>query len=102
MTLDFYSPKPRRLVFILFILLCLVFSGTVFGKKHSSGRSARTQIGRKGSARNRSTSRRGRQVARGSRRARGSRVSARDVRRERAVIAREQAANVKALERRLH
>src|SRR5919206_4422907 len=102
MTLDFYSPKSRRFVFILFILICLAFSGTVFGrKKHSSGRSARAQRG-KASARNRSTSRRGRQVARNSRRGRGSRLSAREVRRQRALVAREQAASIKALERRLH
>src|ERR1041385_7671944 len=102
MTLDFYSPKSRRFVFILFILLCLAFSGTVFGrKKHSSGRSARASKG-KASARNRSTSRSGRQVARSSRRGRGGRLSARDLRRERAAAAREQAASLKALERRLH
>jgi len=101
MTLDFYSPKFRRFAFILFILLCLAFSGTVFGrKKHSSGRSARAS---KASARNRSTSRRGRQVARSSRRGgRGGRLSARDLRRERAAAAREQTASLKALERRLH
>ena len=33
MTLHFYSPKSRRLVFILFVLISLVFSGTAFGKK---------------------------------------------------------------------
>ncbi len=102
MTLDFYSPKSRRFVFILSILICLAFSGTVFGKKkHSSGRSARAQRGKKSAARDRSTSRRGRQVARSSRRGRGSRLSARDVRRQRALIAREQANSVKALQRRL-
>ena len=105
MTLDFYSPKARRFVFILFILICLAFSGTVFGKKRSSsGRSARAQKGR-ASARNRSTSRRGREIARSSRRGRrdrGSRLSARDVRRQRALVAREQASSIKALERRLH
>jgi penicillin-binding protein 2 len=102
MTLDFYSPKSRRFVFILFILICLAFSGTVFGrKKQSSGRSARAQRG-KASARNRSASRRGREVARSSRRGRGGRLSARDARRERALAAREQATSIKALERRLH
>ncbi|HKG77759.1 MAG TPA: penicillin-binding transpeptidase domain-containing protein, partial [Pyrinomonadaceae bacterium] len=101
MTLDFYSPKSRRFVFILFILICLAFSNTVFGKrKQSSGRGARAQKGKKSSARNRSTSRRGRQVARSSRRG-GGRLSARDIRRERAVAAREQAASIRALERRL-
>ncbi len=102
MTLDFYSPKSRRFVFILFILFCLAFSGTVFGKKkQSSGRSARAQKGKKSSARNRSTSRRGRQVARSSRRGRGSRLSAREVRQQRALVAREQANSIKALQRRL-
>src|SRR5215217_5587731 len=102
MTLDFYSPKSRRFVFILFILICLAFSGTVFGKrKQSSGRGARAQKGKKSSARNRSASRRGGQVARSSRRGRGSRLSARDLRRERAVAARDQAASIRALERRL-
>jgi membrane peptidoglycan carboxypeptidase len=104
MTLHFQSPKSRRFVFILFILVSLVFSGTVFGKKkHSSGRSARAHKSKKASARNRSTSRRrgGRQVARSSRRGRGSRLSAREVRRQRALVAREQSNAIRALERRL-
>ena len=103
MTLHFESPKSRRLVFVAFILICLVFSGTAFGKKKSSsGRSARAQKSKKASARNRSTSRRGgRQVARASRRSRGGRLSAREVRRQRANSAREQASAVRALERRL-
>ena len=103
MTLHFNSPKSRRLVFVAFILICLVFSGTAFGKKKSSsGRGARAQKSRKASARNRSTSRReGRQVARASRRSRGGRMSARDVRRSRALVAREQSNAVRALERRL-
>jgi len=104
MTLNFYSPKSRRLVFILFVLISLVFSGTAFGKKkHSSGRSARSSKSRKASARAARSSRRGgREVARASRRGRGSaRLSAREVRRSRAQIAREQASAVKALERRL-
>src|ERR1051325_3614810 len=105
MTLNFYSPKSRRLVFILFVLISLVFTGTAFGKrKHASGRSARSQKSRKASARaGRSSRRGGREMARGSRRGRGSaRLSAREVRRSRAQIAREQASSIKALERRLH
>ena len=105
MTLNFYSPKSHRLVFILFVLISLVFTGTAFGKrKHASGRSARTQKSRKASARaGRSSRRGGREMARGSRRGRGSaRLSAREVRRSRAQIAREQASSIKALERRLH
>src|SRR5215213_626604 len=103
MTLHFNSPNSRRFLFVAFILICLVFSGTAFGKKKSSsGRSARGQKSSKASARNRSTSRRrGRQVATVSRRSRGGRLSARDVRRQRAVSAREQASAIKALERRL-
>lgn len=105
MTMNFYSPKSRRLVFILFVLISLVFSGTAFGKKkHSSGRSARSSKSRKASARGARSRRGGREVAaRGSRRGRGSaRLSAREVRRSRAQIARDQASAVKALERRLH
>lgn len=107
MTLHFHSPKSRRLVFILFVLISFVLSGTVFsdttyGKKRpSSSRSARAQKGKKATARNRSTSRRGRQVARNSRRRGGSRLSAREVRRQRALVAREQSAAIRARERRL-
>jgi membrane peptidoglycan carboxypeptidase len=102
MTLHFNSPKSRRLVYVAFILICLVFSGTAFGKKKSSSRrNAGAQKSRKASARNRSTSRRGgRQVARSSRRSRGGRMSAREVRRARANTAREQAIAIRALERR--
>src|SRR5215211_6906091 len=103
MTLHFNSPTSRRLVYVAFILICLVFSGTAFGKKKSSsGRGARAQKSKKSSARNRSTSRRGgRQVARSSRRSRGGRLSARDVRRQRALVAREQSNAVRAMEKRL-
>src|SRR5215212_3055169 len=103
MTLHFHSPKSRRLVFIAFILICLVVSGTAFGKKKSSSaRGARAPKNRKASARDRSTSRRGGgQVAHASRRSRGGRVSAREVRRQRANSAHEQASAVRALERRL-
>ncbi|PWT94717.1 MAG: hypothetical protein C5B55_02280 [Blastocatellia bacterium] len=108
MTLHFSSPTARKLVFILFVLISLSISGTVFGKKHSSsshGRSARAQKGRaqrgnKASARGRSR-RGGRESARASRRG-GARMSKRDMRRQRALVAREQSASIKALERRLH
>lgn len=105
MTLHFHSPKSRRLVFVAFILISLVFSGTVFSdtaygkKKRSAGRSARAQKGKKATARNRSR-RGGRQVARSSRR-RGGRLSAREVRRQRALVAREQSNSLKSLQRRL-
>jgi membrane peptidoglycan carboxypeptidase len=103
MTLHFYSPKSRRLVFILFVLISLVISGTAFGKKkNSSGRSARASKNRKVSARGRATSRRGgRQVARSSRRSRGGRVTARELRHSRQQVAREQSAAIKAMERKL-
>lgn len=107
MTLHFHSPKSRRLVFVLFVLISFVFSTAVFSdtaygkKRRSSGRSARAQKGKKATARNRSTSRRGRYVARSSRRRGGSRLSAREVRRQRALVAREQSAAIRARERRL-
>ncbi len=99
----FYSPKSHRLVFVAIILISLVFSGTAFGKKkRSSGKSARATKSKKASASNRARSRRGgRQVARSSRRGRGNRLSARDVRRQRALTAREQSASIRAMERRL-
>jgi len=102
MTPNFYFRKPHRLVFIIFILLALSFSGTAFGKKrHTSGRSARASKSKKASARNRG-SRRGRMSARAGRRGRGGRLTARDVRRQRALIAREQSSALRVLERRLH
>lgn len=102
MTPQFHFRRPDRLVFIIFILLCLAFSGTVFGKKrNTSGRSARAQKSKKATARNNNSSRRGRATARTSRRTRGSRLSARDVRRQRALVAREQSSAIRARERRL-
>lgn len=106
MTPKFYSRRPDRLVFVLFILLCLAFSGTAFGKKrNTSGRSARAQKGKKVTSKSRASARSprrvGRSYARASRRGRGSRLSARDVRRQRALVAREQSNAVRALERKL-
>lgn len=103
MTANFYSRRPHRFAFILFVLLCLTFSGTAFGKKkNTSGRSARAQKSKKAttraSARN-GSSRRGRAAATNSR-GRGGRVSAREVRRNRALVAREQSTALRALERR--
>ena len=106
MTSHFHSPKSRRLIFVLFVLISFVFSGAVFSdtaygkKRRSSARSARGQKSKRVTARNRSTSRRGRHVARNSRR-RGGRLSAREVRRQRALVAREQSAAIRARERRL-
>jgi penicillin-binding protein 2 len=95
----------RRYAFIFFIILSLSFSADIFGKKRSSssgrGRSVRSQKSKKATARNRRTSRRGgRTHARASRRGR-SRMSARDVRRQRKLVAREQSAALSALQRRL-
>jgi len=100
-----YPLQLRRIAFIFFIILSLSFSADIFGKKRSSssgrGRSARSQKSKKATARNRRTSRRGgRTYARGSRRGRGrSRMSARDVRRQRQLVAREQSAALRALQR---
>lgn len=106
MSLHFHTPRSRQIVFIFFILISLSFSGIVFGKKkHASssrGKNVRSERGRKASASNRRSSRRGGRVyARGSRRGRNTRMSARDVRRQRALIARDQSASLKALQRRL-
>jgi penicillin-binding protein 2 len=105
MTLHFQFPMSRRSAFVVFVLISLVFSGTLFSdtvygkKKRSAGRSTRAQKSR-ASATN-SRRRGGRQVARSSRRGRGSRLSAREVRRQRALVAREQSNAIRALERRL-
>jgi penicillin-binding protein 2 len=103
MTLYLPSPNPRKLALILVVLLSFGASGIVFGKKRSApakGRSARAEKSKKSVARSRRGSRRGNVVARSSRRSRG-RLSAREVRRQRALSAREQSASLKALERRL-
>ena len=102
----FQSPKRTRLVFLAIVLCSLAFSGSVYGKKRSSsGRSARSTKVKKSTAKNRVSSRSsrrgGRQVARSSRRGRGSRLSAREVRRQRALVAREQSNSLRSLQRRL-
>ena len=110
MTLNFHSPIPQRRVlisFLLAILVSLTLSSAVVGKKKSAparGRHAKAERGRNKSASNRRSSRRGgKSYARASRRGRGSaRLSKRDIRRQRAAVAREQSASLKALERRLH
>jgi len=100
----------RRVLISIFlvILISLGLSASVFGKRRSSsssrGRHARAERGGRHSASNRRGSRSGaRFYARGSRRGRrGGRLSARDVRRQRALIAREQASALNSLEKRLH
>jgi transpeptidase family protein len=111
MTINSPSPITRGRVLIsifLVILVSLSLSASIFGKKRSSsssrGRHARAERGGKHSASNRRGSRRGgRFYAGGSRRGRrGGRMTARDVRRQRALVAREQASALKSLEKRLH
>jgi len=107
MTLHFHSPKPRQFVLILLIFVSLSLSDTVFGKKgHASaghGRSARAGKGGRQSARDRHAARRSGKLSADTRRGRkGGRMSAGDVRRQRALIAREQASSLKSLERKLH
>lgn len=109
MTLHSYSPKTHKfalLSFLLVIIFSLGFSETVFGKRKASssrGRNARSEKGKKKSASSRRTTRRtSRHTARGSRRnRRGGRLTAREARRQRALVAREQSASLRALERRL-
>lgn len=109
MNLNARSPYSLRFALILLILIPFVCSGTVFGKKKQARSSrtkasrtkvARAEKGRKSTARNRRTTRRGR-VARNTRRGKRTRMSAREVRLRKRQIAREQSASLKALERRL-
>src|SRR6266536_951330 len=99
------SPAIFRSALILFIILVLSFSVPVFAKRGHSSRSrhsARSERGRNLSARERRSARRGRVTARSGRRGRVRQMSARDVRRQRQMIAREQSSALKALERKLH
>jgi len=112
MTLNSHSRigQTRVLISILLVIIVsLSLSASVFGKKRSAspsrGRHARAEKGRKNSASNRRGARRGaRSYARNSRRGRrgGGRLTAREVRRQRALVAREQASALNSLERRLH
>ncbi|HZE70112.1 MAG TPA: penicillin-binding transpeptidase domain-containing protein [Pyrinomonadaceae bacterium] len=98
------SPKTFKFALILFILVAFIFSVPVLAKrKHSSSsrHASRSERGRKASARDRRSSRRGRFNARSGRRGRVRQMSARDVRRQRQLIAREQSSGLKALERKL-
>jgi penicillin-binding protein 2 len=104
MTLINRSPISIRFAFILSLLLIFSFSESVFGKRRaSSARSkvSRSQKNRKASARDRRGSRRHNRLARSGRRGRTRQLSARDVRRQRKQMAREQASALKSLERRL-
>jgi len=107
MTLTNQHPRTLQFALILLILLVLPFQTTALGKKRQSNKTrrpaARAEKGKKLSARERRAGRRNndRLSARQSRRGGKSRLSRRDLRRERQMSAREQAAALKALERRL-
>lgn len=102
-------PRALSFVFILAILLVLPVQFADAAKKRSQNNSAkkttkaRAEKGKKASARDRGGKSRREQEARGSRRG-GSkaRLSKRELKRDRQQSAREQAASIKALERRLH
>src|SRR5688572_28229695 len=104
MTLTNHNPRPLQFALILFILLVLPFQSSVFGKKRQLNKTrrpaARAEKSKKVSARVRRSGRRNndRLSARQSRRGGKSRLSRRE---QRNLSAREQAASLKALERRL-
>lgn len=103
MTLNLPSPNPRKLAFIIVIILSFSFAGIVVARKKApaKGKSARAQKSKREVARGRRGSSR-RVVARNSRSSRRGRVlSAKEVRRQRAAVARDQSASLKALERKL-
>jgi len=100
------SPIGIRFAFILSLLLIFSFSETAFGKRRaSSGRSKASRVQKKTKKKVTTSSRRGRnrrsRVARSSRRSRTRQLSARQRRRQRQQMAREQSSALKALQRRL-
>ena len=106
MTLMNRHPRTLQFALILFILLVLPFQTTVLGKKRQSNRirrsATRAEKGKRLSAKERRQGRRHeRMSARQLRRGGKTRLSRRELRRERKLSAREQAAELKALERRL-
>lgn len=107
MTLSNRYPRILSFAFILFVLLVLpVQIADAAKKRHESTRAknsrgaSRSHKNKAVSSRNRHASRRDRLSARDSRRGGRSRMSRRDIRRERQQNAREEAALLKALERR--
>lgn len=102
-----HSPKSLRFTLILFILVTFACADVVFAKRRqpSSRNKAASKVSRaeKGrlSARSRRGGRRQSRLSARNRRGRRSRMTAREVRAQRRVIAREQASAVKALQRRL-
>ena len=102
-----HSPKSLRFTLILFILVTFACADVVFAKRRPSSRNkaasrkvSRAEKGRL-SARSRRGSRRQSRLSARNRRGRKSRMTAREVRAQRRVVAREQASAVKALQRRL-
>ncbi|HAF12849.1 MAG TPA: hypothetical protein DCK93_11120 [Blastocatellia bacterium] len=106
MTLTNHHPRTLHYAFILFILLALPFSTTVVAKKRHENNTrrvaARSEKGRRLSARERRAARNDRLSARSSRRGAKSHLSRRELRDERNQKAADQTASLKALERRLH
>ena len=91
-------------VFILFILIALSVGSPLLAKKKKasskSRHASRSEKSRKATARDRRGSRRSRYTARSGRRGRVRQMSAREARRQRQMMAREQSSALKALQRR--
>ena len=105
MTLINRSPISIRFAFVLSLLLIFCFSESAFAKRRTSSKRAKISRSSKSkkvvSARNRRGSKRNSRVARSNRRGRTRQLSARDRRRQRKLMAREQSTALRALERRL-
>ncbi|MGH9880175.1 MAG: penicillin-binding transpeptidase domain-containing protein [Pyrinomonadaceae bacterium] len=109
MTLIKRSPTTIGFAIILSILITLPLSDIALGKRRAAStrqKASRTQKGKKVSARERRSGRRSSRLSarnnrRGRSRGRVRQMSARDRRRQRQLIAREQSSALKALERRL-
>jgi membrane peptidoglycan carboxypeptidase len=106
MILNNQRPRTLQFALILFIVLVLPFQTTVLGKKRQADKSKRTATrsdkSKKQSARDRRGGRRNERVtAKQSRRGGKNQLSRRELRRERNASAKEQAASLKALERKL-
>ena len=103
-----HSRKTLRFALILSIIVTFTVSSTTFARKKAapsrnkaSRSEGRSHKGGKQSAGARRNSRRSGHVARNSRRGRRSQSTARNVRQQRKLVAREQASSLKALERKL-
>jgi penicillin-binding protein 2 len=101
-----HHPHTLHFALILFILIVLPFQTSVLGKKRAANKSrrpaARAEKGKKLSAKERRAGRRNERLsARNSRRGGKSRLSRRELKRERNQLAREKAASLNALQRKL-